>query len=249
MGERMKILKMLEEGKISSDEAAKLLEAVGKGKGDDLSSRIVESVVHGISSIVGAIPGTLNNAFSITVSEKKEMKVKKGDCFSLKSVGSAVTFDIVDGDTIIIKPSSGLVRTKKENATIDSKIVGGTMDVIYPESLAVCIKDAGGTIEGKGSATLSMKQVGGSARLSFDKIDDVSIDSKGGSLTLYLGDCDVSFDISAPHGEITFDVSAEFSEKSKDCVKGTIKNGKGTLLIRSFSGDVSVLPLKRKEKK
>lgn len=249
MNEKMKILKMLEEGKITAEEAAKLLQALGKGKKKDISSKFVESIMDGVSSIVGVIPETIGGVFSVTMGEEKEIEVKKGDEFLIKSVGSSINLSLHDKDTLMIKPSSGLIKTKKEDSTIISKVVGGTAEILCPSGLSVSIKDAGGSIDSIGIGMLSMKQVGGTAELTFDDIEDVSIDSKGGTLTLLLGDCDVSFEISAPHGNINFDVPAEFSEKKGNIVKGTIKKGKGRLIAKAFSGNVSVLPLKRKEKK
>ncbi|MCK4233378.1 hypothetical protein KAX75_03060 [candidate division WOR-3 bacterium] len=249
MNERMKILKMLEEGKITADEAAKLLEAVGKEKKKDIGSKVVNGIMDGVSSIVGAIPGTIGSVFCCTMGEEKEIKVEKGDAFILKSVGSSIKLSHNDKDEFILKPSSGLIKSKKENSTITSKIVGGSVKILYPSSLSVSIKDAGGTIEGVGSAVLSLKQVGGSTQLTFDEIEDVNIDSKGGSVTLYVGDCDVAFDISAPNGEVEFDVPAKFTVEKEDEVKGTIKKGKGKLFIYASYGNVSVLPLKEKEEK
>jgi DUF4097 and DUF4098 domain-containing protein YvlB len=249
MNEKMKILKMLEEGKITADDAAKLLEALGENKRREKSTKVADSIIEGVSSVVGAIPEVIGGAFSTTFGEEKGFEVGEGDEFQLKSVGSSVNLSNIEKKELVVKPAGGLVKTKKENSTISSKIVGGSADIQFPSTIGISIKDAGGTIEGVGNPVLSMKQVGGSAQLSFDHIEDVDILSKGGSVTLFLGECDFSFDIEALKGNITFDIPADFTEKEDDKVKGTIKKGKGKLYIRSSFGDVSVLQKKEEVKK
>lgn len=246
MNEKIKILKMVEEGKITADEAAQLLGALGEGKKGGESSKVVDSIMNGVSAIVKVIPETIGGAFSFTIGEEKEIKVKKGDKLLLKSVGSSINLSHHDKDEFTIKPNSGLVKTKKLNSTITSKVVGGSADILYPSNLSIAIKDVGGTIDGTCSGKFSMKQMGGTAKLTFEEIIDVSIDSKGGTITLFLDDCDVSFDISAPDGSINFEVPAEFETEKEEKVKGKIKKGKGRLVVRAVSGEVSVLPIKRK---
>lgn len=243
MNERMKILMMVEEGKITAEEAAKLLEAIGqkKEKGE-FSTRIVEKVVDGVSGIVGG-------AFSMALGEEKELKAGKGDTLVIKSVGSSVKLSLSDDDNLLVRPTGGLIKTKKEDASISTKIVGGSAELFCPRELSITIKDAGGSVEGEGTATLSMKQLGGACDLTFGDIDDVSIDSKGGSVTLYLGDCDFSFEISASDGNIEFDLPADFEVKENERVKGKVKKGKGSLSICASSGNVRVLSNKGKEKK
>ncbi len=243
MNERMKILMMVEEGKITAEEAAKLLEAIGqkKEKGE-FSTRIVEKVVDGVSGVVGG-------AFSMALGEEKELKTRKGDTMVVKSVGSSVKISLSDDDNLVVKPTGGLIKTKREDASISTKIVGGAAELLCPRELSISIKDAGGTVEGEGTATLSMKQLGGACDLAFTDINDVSIDSKGGSISLALGECDFAFDISASDGKIEFDMPADFEIQEDEHIKGKVKKGKGTLSIRASSGNVRVFPLKRKEQK
>jgi hypothetical protein len=198
--------------------------------------------MNGVSGIVGG-------AFSVALGEEKEMKTEKGDELVIKSVGSSVRISLHEKDDFVIKPAGGLVKTKKEQKTISSKVVGGAVELLCPAFLTTTIKDAGGSVEGEGTATLALKQFGGAADLSFEKIDDVSIDSKGGSVTVYLGDCDVSFDITASDGNIDFGIKADFEVQEDEKVKGKIKKGKGSLNIRASSGNVRVLPIKEKEQK
>jgi DUF4097 and DUF4098 domain-containing protein YvlB len=238
----MKILTMVEEGKVTAQEAAKLLEAVGQKKNTgEFSTRIVEKVVDGVSGIVGG-------AFSMALGEEKELKAEEGDELVIKSVGSSVRIDLHGSENFVMKPTGGLVKTKKEDGTISAKIVGGAAELLCPKTLSMTIKDAGGSVEGEGSATLAMKQLGGSCELSFEQISDVSIDSKGGSATVYLGDCDTSFDITASDGTIDFEVPADFEIQEDEHVKGKIKKGKGSLCIRLTSGNVRILPIEGKEK-
>jgi DUF4097 and DUF4098 domain-containing protein YvlB len=242
MTEKLKVLKMLEEGKITAQEAAKLLEALSTQKRKDVSSKVVESVMDGISGIVGG-------AFSMALGEEKEIKVEEGDKLIVKSVGSSIDISLHEGNDFIIKPAGGLVKTKKEDSTISTKVIGASAKLLCPEILDVTIKDAGGSIDGDGASKLSLKQLGGSLNLAFQEIDDVSIDSRGGAVVLSLGDCDCAFDISAPGGSVTFDLPAEFDMKEDEKVKGKMRNGKGTLVIHASSSNVKVQPLTSKEEK
>lgn len=243
MKERMKILNMVEEGKITAQEAAKLLEAIGQStEKAEFSSRIVDRVMNGVSSVVGG-------AFSMALGEEKEMKIAEGDKLVIKSVGSAIQIALHEKDDLVVKPAGGLVKTKREDDTISTKVVGGSAALICPRTLSMKIKDAGGSVEGAGTATLTLKQLGGACDLAFQKIEDVSIDAKGGSVTVYLGDCDAAFDVEASDGTIDFDVPADFEIKEQERVKGTMKKGKGLLTIRASSGSVKVLSIEAKEKK
>lgn len=251
MTEKKRILKMLEEGKITAEEAIKLLDAITDKNKPDSSRKFVDSIMDSVSSIVTSIPEVVTGALLVSVGEQKDIKVEKGDELVLKSVGSSVKVDANGKDEFSISPSSGLVKTKKENSTITSKIVGGSAKILCPPYLNVSIKDAGGTVEGKMTGWLNLKQVGGSAKLTFEKIDNVDIDSKGGAVKIYVENCDFSFDILASNGKVNFDIPADFTEKKKDRVKGKVKEGKGKLKIRVHSGSVSVSPIEkdRKEKR
>jgi len=249
MNERLKILKLLEQGKITAEEAAKLLQALGNGKKKEVSSRFVESIMDGVSSIVGVIPETIGGVFSFANEGEKEIEIEKSDEFFLKSVGSSIKLSPHSSDKCNIRSGSGIMKTKKEDSKILVKVVGGSADVLYPFGLPLSIKDVGGSIDGIGTAKFSLKQMGGSTQLSFDKIEDVQIDSKGGALKILLGDCDVNFDISAPGGNINFELPADFEIKKEGKVKGKIKKGTGKLVVMAQACDVSVLPIKRKEKK
>lgn len=245
MTDKERILKMLEDGKITAEEAAKLLDALSQKKKVNGSTKLADSIMDSVSSIVTSIPEAMSGVLSVSMGEQKEINVKKGDELVLKSVGSSVVLDINGKDEFSINPSSGLIKTKKENSTITSKIVGGSAKILYPSYLNLSIKDAGGTVKGKATDTMSLKQVGGSSTLTFEKIKNVDIDSKGGSVKIYLGDCDFTFDIVASHGKINFDIPADFTDKKKDKVKGKVKKGKGKLNIRVYSGSVSVLPIEK----
>jgi DUF4097 and DUF4098 domain-containing protein YvlB len=248
MTDKERILKMLEEGKITAEEAAKLLDALSQKKKVNSSTKLADSIMDSVSSIVTSIPEAVSGAFSVSVGEHKEINVKKGDEFVLKSVGSSVKLDTNGKDEFSINPSSGLVKTKKEDSIISSKIIGGSAEILCPAYVNLTIKDAGGMVEGKGTESLNLKQVGGSAKLIFKKIDNVDIDSKGGAVKIYVGDCDFSFDILASHGKIDFNIPADFTENKKDKVKGKVKTGKGKLKIRVYSGSVTVLPIEKSRK-
>jgi len=63
MDERMKILQMLEDGKITADEAAKLLEAVSRHRPRrhtvGVDSEVVGDVMDGVSGVMESIPGII----------------------------------------------------------------------------------------------------------------------------------------------------------------------------------------------
>jgi|GEM_PF-5060312 len=237
MNEKMKILKLLEEGKINAEEAAKLLAAIGEGKKKDVSSDFVKNIMDGVSSIVGE---TIGGVFSFTNGGEKEIKIEKGDELFLKSVGSSIEFSPYDGNNISIKSGSGIIKANKEDSKITAKVVGGSAEILYPSVISVSVKDVGGSIEGVCPEEFVLKQMGGSAKLTFDAIKDVCINSKGGSIKLFLGDCDIVFDITAPHGNIDFDIPAKFETKEEQRIKGELGKGKGKLEIRAVGGDVSI---------
>ena len=243
MNEKMKILKLLEEGKITPEEAARLLSALGEGKKNDVSSSFVKTIMDGISSIV---TGAVGGAFSFAGSGEKEIKLEKGDEIVLKSVGSSLKFSTQKADIFNVESDSGLIKTIKEDKKLTAKIIGGNAEILFPEASFITVKDVGGNIEGKVTKMFKLKQIGGSARLKFDKIDNVEIESKTGSITLFFGEkCNASFDIFAHNGNINFELpAAEFEINKNDRVKGKIGNGKGNIIVNVVSGDVSILSLR-----
>ncbi len=249
MNEKTKILEMLEQGKINAEEAAKLLAAVAEGKKKDVSSKIVESVMDGVSSVVEAIPDSVSSAFSFSSGGEKGVKAEKGDDVLIKCVGSSITLSKHGDNELKVNSESGIIRTKRDDSSVISKLVGAQADISYPSGFPVFVKDVGGSVKGVCPQEFSLKQVGGSAKLSLDVIKDVQIVAKGGSITLLLGECDFSFDISAPDGTIDFDIPAKFEIKKEERVKGKVKKGKGKLVVKVTSGDVSVIPKKEGENK
>ncbi len=246
MNEKMRILKLLEEGKITAEEAESLLRALGEGKKKDVSSDFVRNIMDGVSTIVGE---TIGGVFSFTNGGEKEIKMEKGDELFLKSVGSSINFSTHNSNEFSMKSGSGVIKTGKEDGKVVIKVVGGSAELICPLSIPVSVKDVGGNLEGSCPKEFSLKQAGGSAKLFFNDISNVEIDSKGSTIKLFLGDCDIAFDITAPHGNIDFNIPAEFEIKEEERAKGKLKKGKGKLVIRAAYGDVSILSKKKEEQK
>lgn len=74
MEERMKILKLLEEGKITAEEAVKLLEAVKEG--EPIHKIIIREAGETISSAITSVADILKNVSSIVAKEAEKIAEK-----------------------------------------------------------------------------------------------------------------------------------------------------------------------------
>jgi len=210
MEERERILKLLEEGKINADEAAKLLNALGEtyrwaprhGPGPDLGKRIARKVELSLKDLPDMIERCVP---FMGTGEEKELKFDPRERFTVKAVAGDVRITGDDEQSIRIKLQGGHKVNETENELL-IKTMSGDIDIEVPKSQEVELKAAAGDVSASNLASeLSIRCGGG----------DLKLKNISGRLTTAVGGGDVrgkdisaELDIRVGGGDIDLDLSA-----------------------------------------
>ncbi|TKJ42684.1 hypothetical protein CEE36_07220 [candidate division TA06 bacterium B3_TA06] len=209
MEERERILKLLEEGKITAEEATKLLEALGepfrftqRGPGSDLGKRIARKVELSLKDLPDMIERCVP---FMDTGEEKELKFDPRERFTVKAVAGDVKITGDDEQSIRIKLQGGHKVAETEDELL-IKTMSGDIDIEVPKSQEVELKAAAGDVSASNLASeLSIRCGGG----------DLKLKNISGRLTTAVGGGDVrgkdisaELDIRVGGGDIDLDLSA-----------------------------------------
>ncbi len=273
MDERMKILELLENGKINAEEAAKLLEAVSRTRSarfgvrgeaarllDSVSrhghhkhgvhSEIVDDVLGGVSGVIESIPTMIRQSARLgTRGGKKTLSVKKRPRVKLSMVGGDIEVTLTQDDTIKGNLSSGVVTARDTKEELWIKCLGGDAEIQLPRIEALAISVVGGDIKGElDSDALVVKTLEGDISLSLKTLTDATIKSKSGDIDLEIPeDADAQVDLYTMSGDIEFEPEIEEEERTDNHLKGKIGEGSGSLAVVNLSGDIIVSEAQNKE--
>lgn len=253
--EKKKILDMVAEGKITPEEAARLLEAISPSseRERDTGHRIWSSL-EGIPKIIKA---ALGNAFADSAEESHQFVGKKkirfkGISGNLEIAGTKTSgIDVLkDGfakvreleDTIVIKALSGNVKINTPKKT-DLSIAGisGNIELLDIEG-NLAIESVSGDITGKElSGSLHGEIVSGNMDLDYKAVDKIVIRSKSGDVTLRLDEkVEAELEIESKSGTITCEFDLKGKEEDQGYLKGTINKPRGKIIIENKYGDVEI---------
>jgi DUF4097 and DUF4098 domain-containing protein YvlB len=209
--ERARILKMLEDGKITAEEAARLLEALKERPRDTEGMhfhgpRFRKRFPMGLEMIPEVVARTVEQAVESGIGEKMHLRERK---FSAKSeVGiRAVSSDIeIHGweKEEIFMESSGLGKVTEDNNRLDIKTISGDVKLNLPIKTRLVLTTVSGDIEiEKIQSEFEIRTVSGDVELEniegVAAINTISGDVEGKDLTGNFmvksksGDIDLSF--------------------------------------------------------
>ncbi len=261
MNEQMKILKLLEEGKITAEEAARLLEAIKESESKKKRGFFwqgIGSMSDVMSDMMGAIFSTSfkNHAVSekIEISAKKRLEFK-GISGDLKIIGKDTNYFIIEKD--------GIARISEENDTLLIKTISGDIKIDTPKNIDVEIKgvsadllmeningkieilSVSGNITGKGlTGSFIGEVVSGDVELEYQKVDGVAIKARSGDVVLKISEkTEAEIEISSMNGDIHCDLILKDVVKKDNYLKGTLNAPKSKIVINNLYGDVSVKKL------
>jgi DUF4097 and DUF4098 domain-containing protein YvlB len=247
MEERMKILKMLEDGKITADEAAHLIEALGRSSGRPspfgVESDIVGGMMDGVSNVIDSIPDMVRHTMPFVPARgKRTLTVKKKPVVRVSLVGGDLNLSASEDDNIRANLSAGIVRTSDMRDELWVKCVGGDANVQLPEIETLEISVVGGDIEGETNApNLRIKSLDGDIELTLKAFKEAMFKTKSGDIAIELPETvDAQVDAYTMSGEIEFERDMEVEEETDNHMTGKIGEGTGKLVLRSLSGDISV---------
>ncbi len=256
MNERLRILKLLEDGKINADEAARLLEALSHSEGKEKRTRnrfwsSFESIPEVIAT---AISSSFNGAFSketlsFVKKEKIIFKGISGDVEILGDVSDTINIEkdgfakIVERDNLLmIKAISGSLKMRTPVQTdFAIKGVSGDIKISQLDSTLEIASVSGNIVGRELSGSFIGDFVSGDVELDFRRFDKIQIKSKSGDITLWLDkDVEAAIDIETESGNISCDFELQNKKMKAHKLIGTIRNSKGLIEIRNEHGNVSI---------
>ena len=257
MNERLRILKLLEEGKIKAEEAERLLQALNEGEGRRKGHHGwgFLSSMESIPDIIGAsMAGSFHNA-----SGKEKMKFPRKKKIVFRGLSGDIeiqgedTEEIYvekdgmakineDGNTLVIKAVSGDLRIETPRETdIELKGISGDLDLQDIKGL-IAISSVSGDIQGEGlSGSFQGDFVSGDIELEYDAVERIEIKSKSGDIKIKLDPrVEVTLEIESKYGNIDCDFELLEEEDGNERLKGVINKPTGRIEIRSDYGDVTI---------
>ncbi|MEO0226568.1 MAG: DUF4097 family beta strand repeat-containing protein [candidate division WOR-3 bacterium] len=247
LNERLRILKLLEEGKINAEEAARLLEALNYGESKKKSR---------YWGFFDFFPNFIHESFKDFDYEEKS-KFGKKEKIELRGVSGDIELIGTDDEMIKIQ-KRGLARISEEDGILKIRAVSGTIIIWTPPKIDIELKSVSGNltmeniegrvtfhsvagrVKGKNlSGSLYCKVAGGDIELDYRRIEELNINS-GGDVILHLPEeTTAEIEITAG-GEILceFELKEEINERQY--LKGIINSPKAKVKINA-GGDVSLI--------
>ena len=254
MNEKLRILKLLEDGKINADEAARLLEAVNQSETKERKGHFwshIETIPQLVSS---AIAGSFKDMHS-----DEHIEMPKKQKITVKGISGDIEIMGADTDRIDIE-KDGLAKISEDDDELEIKAISGNITITAPTNTDFTMKgvsgdlsmaDLNGRIEIKSvSGNIIGKQLSGSmignfvsgdAELDYKEVDEINITSQTGDLILKLDD-DVEAEISliAENGDIDCEFELKGATKSESSLAGIINSPKAKIDIKTEHGDIVI---------
>lgn len=246
--ETMKILKMLEEGKIKADEAAKLIEAVGHRRhfvtafsppdkiGETVSEKVREAM-HSVHDVLGDVGTKIKQ---VVVGES-QIDAEAKSRIVIKILSGDVSIEPSDGKTI--EAEGGLMKKEETDDELILKSLSGDIKLRLPKIDKVSINVLSGDISGKIKAKdLKAKTLSGDIYLHLAEIENGEFKSKSGDIALALPvkGTNLSIEAEVKTGDIDCDLPLKNEEKGDGYLKGVLNSAKGKLVAKTLAGDIEL---------
>lgn len=256
MNERLQILKLLEEGKITADEAERLLEAISRpGLHEKGPKHKIWSTLEGLPKVISA---ALGNSFSESAEEEFHKYPSKKK-IKFKGISGNLEIEGTDDNEIHIQ-KDGFAKIKELEDSIAVKALSGNVKISVPKATDLAIAGISGDIEisningnleiesvsgditGKNlSGSLSGEIVSGDIDLDYAEVEKIRVKSKSGDIVLHLDKkVEAEIEIETADGTVTCDFELKEEQRENNILKGTINKPGASIEIRNKHGDVEV---------
>ncbi len=219
--ERERVLGMLEEGKITADQAARLLEALKSGRPHPAASRsrhFHRRVARLSVSELDRIPDIVASAVSSAVKSghwprggeiKTEFPGKSS--LYLKNVSGDIEVEAWDGDGIKLESVGRMTRIRERDERVMIRSISGDIQAKVPHEVRLELTSVSGDVEVAGTnGRLGLRSVSGDVDLT-DLTGELKADIVSGELKLvrFQGNLEVE----SKSGDIELEPVGEFSGK------------------------------------
>jgi DUF4097 and DUF4098 domain-containing protein YvlB len=255
---------MLEEGAISAEEAARLLEALSYGDKRKKHKTKIWNSLEGIPEVIATAIDTstkfAESTETLTIAKKQHLEFKgiSGDL--------SISGDHERDDIIIEK--DGFTKVKEERDTIRLKALSGDITITTPRTIDLSLKGISGdlilhdiegaieieTVSGDISGSLLAGSiqgniVSGDVELAYTKLTNMNIRSRSGNITIWLEDAiEAILDIHNNKGTIECEFDLTDEKRTKHSLNGIIGKAKTPIHINNKSGDITIRKLSSKSK-
>lgn len=254
---KMRILKMLEEGKISAEEAIRLLESLEQAQKKETTrtaketteeqeslgfDKFFSSIGEMVAGIMKSIPKMAQRGIEIPYSSQRRIiDASNVERITVKVMGGDITVRTSDDKKIFVSNISFPGTVKRVNKKVFAKCMGGDVDLTVPNDVPLVVKVMGGDAEIRDleqDATIAVQ--GGDATLYVKTPKRIESKLQGGDLTVYLSkdaQLKVYAEVDEDSSELIF--SGELSEKVVEEHPGVYRigdNPAGEIHIRIVGG-------------
>jgi len=256
LNERLRILKLLEDGKINADEAARLLEALSQSDIRDRRKR--HKILHSVEKIPEIVTLVTDHAFKHTF-EKRQMHFNKKSSVELKGISG--TFGIRGSDTEAIDiEKDGFAKVVEHNDSLTIKAIHGDLQMNVPLHTDFRIKNVSGDVHISGidgtigitsvsgdihglrlAGSLKADFISGDIELDYMSVTDVKITSKSSNITLLLDEnAEAAIEVETEDGDITCEFELMDREKTDTVLRGTLNKATAKINIRNEHGNTTI---------
>ncbi len=252
MNERMRILKLLEQGKINAEEAERLLEAVSESS----SGRRRGFFGQGFEFISEVIPGLFETSFrNYGTPEKSEFAGKNK--IELKGISGNITLTGTENSKIVLE-KDGFAKTYDEGDMLGIKLLSGDIKINCPKNILINIRaisadlfldnfsgnieihSVSGDVAGtKMRGSFNGEFISGNVNLEYEDVQNILIKSRSGDITLKIDEnIESEIEVSNVHGDIQCTLPLKDVTKRHNYLKGILNNPKARIEIMNNHGDV-----------
>lgn len=256
LNERLRILTLLEEGKINAEEAERLLEAVSRDASSEKKGR--HKVWASLEGLPRAISVALGDSFSETAeAASNEYSAKKVIVY--KGISGDLEIAGTDRKNITIE-RDGYARIKEHDDSIAIKALSGNVKIAVPKKTDLVIASVSGDIRlaaicgsiemesvsgdatGKDlSGSFKGEVVSGDVDLDYETVENFKIKSKSGDVLLRLDEkTEAEIEIETEEGTAACEFTLIDRKEEEDRLSGIINKPGAKIKIACAYGDVEV---------
>jgi DUF4097 and DUF4098 domain-containing protein YvlB len=256
LSERLRILKLLEDGKINAEEAARLLEASSHSefRGRKRHYKFWSSF-EGIPEI---ITSAITTSFKNT-GAKETLQFPIKERIEFKGISGALTITGNEQDMIDIE-KDGFAKFKEAGRVLEIKAMSGDVKITAPHTTDFMIKgisgdlkiyhldgtieiaSVSGDIKGEElSGNLFGDIVSGNVDLDYQNVKKIQINSKTCDITLRLDKkIEAELNLETENANINCDFELKEEKREHNLLKGIINKPTAKIEIRNAHGDIAI---------
>lgn len=252
--ERLRILKLLEEGKINAQEAARLLEALSHAEERTKKSRFWRS----IEVIPDVVSSAISSSFKYTA-EKETLKFPEKKYIEFKGISGDLEVIGSEREKIEIE-KDGMAKIQEKDDKLEIKAISGDMKIMVPKTTHFAMKgvsgdlritNVNGEIEAASvsgdiigeelSGSLDGKLVSGNIEVDYKKVEKIKIRARTGDIVLKI-DKNVEAEIEAETktGEIKCAFELTDMVQEEHYLKGVINKPKAKIELSNQHGNIAI---------